>query len=215
MKQSMKPGLSLSATVEKGHTTVFTQTPGRPRPLRGHPLLLLRRSGTGFLAGVFLFALVAPALAAGVTVPGGTKVLLEFAQGLDSRHARKGDRVNLRAREDVTVNGQTVIAKGARATARVMEVRKPRRFGRKAVIKLYQLRVRGVDGRRIQLGQYTSGKRYGSSKAVGAEAGGLVLLGPVGLAAGAFFKGGHLVIKPGTAIDGIVQNATTVRVGAH
>jgi hypothetical protein len=194
---------------------MFTQTPGRPRPPRGHPLLLLRRSAAGFLAGVFLFALVAPALAAGVTVPAGTKVPLEFAQGLDSRHARKGDRVRLRVQEDVTVNGEKVITRGARATARVMDVRKPKRFGQKAVIKLYQVRARAVDGRRIQLGQYTSGKRFGNTKAVGAEGGGLILLGPIGLAAGAFFKGGHLVIKPGTGIVGVVQHDTTVRVGAH
>jgi len=188
---------------------MFTQTPGRRR------LLLRRRSATGFLAGVFLFALVAPALAAGVTLPAGTKVPLEFAQGLDSRQARKGDRVNLRAREDVTVNGEKVIAQGAPATARVMEVRKPKRFGHKAEIKLEQVRVRAVDGRRLQLGPYTSGKRYGSTKAVGAEAGGLILLRPIGLAAGAFFKGGHRLIKPGTAIDGVVQHDTLVRVGAH
>jgi hypothetical protein len=184
---------------------MFTQTPRHRR------LLSLRQGAAGFLAGVFLFALVAPARAAGVTVPAGTKVPLEFAQGLDSRYARKGQRVKLRAGEDVTVNGARVIARGAPATARVMEVRKPKRFGQKAVIQLYQVRVLAVDGRRIQLGQYTSGKRYGSTKAVGAEAGGLILLGPIGLAAGAFFKGGHRLIKPGTAIVGTVQNDTTIR----
>jgi uncharacterized membrane protein len=175
-------------------------------------LLLLCRSTAGFLAGVFLFALVAPALAAGFTVPAGTTVPLEFAQGLDSRQARKGDPVNLRVREDVTVNGLPVIAKGARATAQVMEVRQPKRFGHKAEIKLCQVRVRAVDERWIQLGQYTSGKRYGNGKAVSAEAGGLILLGPIGLAAGAFFKGGHVVIKPGTAIIGVVQHDTLVRI---
>ena len=180
-----------------------------------HRLRSLRQGAAGFLAGVFLFALVSPALAAGVTVPAGTKVPLEFAQSLDSRQARPGDRVMLRVHEDVTVNGEKVIAHGARATARVKEVRKPKRFGQKAVIQLYQLRARAVDGRRIQLGQYTSGKRFGNTKAVGAEAGGLILLGPIGLAAGAFFKGGHLVIKPGTSIVGVVQHDTLVGVGAH
>lgn len=188
---------------------MFTQTSRHRR------LLSLRQGVACFLAGVFLFALVAPALAAGVTVPAGTKVPLEFAQRLDSRYARKGERVNLRAREDVTVNGEKVIARGARATARVMDVRKPKRFGQKAVIELYQVRVRGVDGRRIQLGQYSSGKRFVDPKAGGAAAGGLILLGPIGLAAGAFFKGGHLVINPGTSIVGVVQNDTTVRVATH
>jgi hypothetical protein len=186
---------------------MFTQTPHRHR--------LLSRGAADLLAGVFLFALVAPTLAAGASVPAGTKVSLGFTQQLDSRHARKGDLVHLRAQEDVTVNGEKVIARGASVTARVMDVQKPKRFGQKAVIKLDQVRVRGVDGRQIQLGQYTSGKRFGDPKAGGAAAGGLIVLGPIGLAAGAFFKGGHLVIKPGTTVVGAVEHDTTVRVGAH
>jgi hypothetical protein len=189
---------------------MFTQT------VRHHRRRLSPRQGAaGFLTSVFLFALVAPALAAGITVPAGTKVPLKFAQSLDSRYARKGERVKLRAAEDVTVNGERVIARGASATAVVMDVQKPKQFGKKAVIKLYQVRVRAVDGSRIQLGQYNSGKRYGDTEAVGAEAGGLIVLGPIGLAAGAFFKGGHLAIKSGTVIVGVVENATPVRVGAH
>ena len=189
---------------------MLTLTPPHRRCLRS-----LRQGTAGFLAGVFLFALVAPARAAAVTLPAGTKVPLEFAQGLDSRTAQVGDRVKLRAREDVRANGVTVIARGASATARVKEVVKPKRFGRKAMIKLYQLRVRAVDGSRIQVGQYNSGERPGHAKAVGAEAGGLILLGPVGLAAGYFFKGGHLVIKPGTDIVCAVLHDTVVRAGGR
>src|SRR5438093_1189199 len=58
-------GVQPPAIAEKGQTTMFTQTPGRRR------LLLRRRSAAGFLAGVFLFALVGPALAAGVTLAAG------------------------------------------------------------------------------------------------------------------------------------------------
>jgi hypothetical protein len=187
---------------------MLTQTPPHRRRL-----LSLRQGAAGFLAGAFFFALVAPAAA--VTLPAGTKVPLEFAQGLDSRYAQAGDRVKLRAREDVRANGVTVIARGARATARVKEVVKPKRFGRKAMIKIYQMRVRAVDGSRIQVGQYNSGERPGNTKAVGAEAGGLILLGPIGLAAGYFFKGGHLVIKPGANIVCAVLHNTAVRAGGR
>jgi hypothetical protein len=48
-----------------------------------------------------------------------------------------------------------------------------------------------------------------------ASAGGLILLGPNGLAAGAFIKGGHMVIKPGTHIDGGVLNDTPINTAAH
>lgn len=182
-------------------TQILSRRPGRRS---------LPRGAAGLLAGVGLFATMAPVLAAGVTVPSGTKVPLEFAQHVDSRHARKGDLVKLRAEEDVIVNGEKVVARGASATARVMDVEKPKRFGKKAEIKLDNLRVSGVDGKQLQLSQFTSGKRYGDSKAVGAEAGGLIVLGPIGLAAGAFFKGGHLDIKPGTSIVGAIANEVTV-----
>lgn len=188
---------------------MFTQTSRHARLRSRHGV------AAGLLAGMYLFALTAPALAASVTVPAGTKVPLEFAQRLDSRHARKGDLVNLRARGDVLVNGEKVIAKGAPATARVMNVRKPRPFGRKAEIKLDLVGVRAVDGSIVPLGQYSSGARFSNPKAQGAAAGGLILLGPIGLAAGAFIKGNHLVINPGTAIDGGVRNNTRVTVAAR
>lgn len=167
------------------------------------------------LAGLFLSALATPAMAAGVTVPAGTRVPLEFAQRLDSRHGREGQVVNLRARQDIWVNGEKVIARGARATARVLRIRKPRPFGRKAEIKLDLVGVRAVDGHDVPLGQYRSGERYGNPAAGGAAAGGLILLGPIGLAAGAFVKGNQLVINPGTAITGAVRNDTPVTVGGR
>jgi len=180
--------------------------------LRHLRLRTLYRGAVGSLAGVFLTVLVAPAFAAQVTIPAGTKIPLEFAQSVDSRTAQKGELVNLHVQDDVFVNGVKVIAKGAPATARVMEVTKPKPFGKKAEIKIGQLRTRGVDGREIQLSQYETGKRYTDAKAGGAEAGGLILLGPIGLAAGAFFKGGHMLIKPGTQIAASIQHDTPVSV---
>jgi hypothetical protein len=182
--------------------------------LRYRRLRSLRRGVASGLIGIFVSALVSPVLAAEVTVPAGTKVSLDFAQSLDSRTAHKGDIVNLRVQQDVVVNGQTVIPKGAPATASVAEVKKGKMFGRKAEIKINNLRVRAADGRQIALSRYESGKRV-DAKAPGAAAGGLILLGPIGLAAGAFIKGGHMVIKPGTEIDAVVQNDTPINIAAR
>jgi hypothetical protein len=203
----MGPDFACSLDEEKGYTKMFTQ-------LRRHaPLRSLRRSVAVSLAGVFLCALVSPVLAA-VTLPAGTKVPMEFAQTVDSRTARKGDIVKLTVSDDVLVNGEKVIAKGAPATATVMDVNKPTLFAKKAEIKLDQLRVRTVDGRLLQLGHYTSGKRV-EATAPAASTGGLILLGPIGLAAGAFIHGGHMLIKPGTHIDGQVLNDTAINVAAR
>ena len=183
--------------------------------LRHRRLRSLYRGTAASLAVIFLSALVSPAFATAVTIPAGTKVPLEFAQSIDSGTAHKGDLVKLRVHQDVIVNGEKVIAAGAPATARVAEVEKPKPFGRKAEIKINQLRVRAADGREMQLNQYNSGKRYMDPKAGGAATGGLILLGPIGLAAGAFFKGGHMLIKTGTHIDAAVMNDTPVTVAAR
>ena len=188
---------------------MFTQ------PLRHRRLRSLRRWIASGLASVFLSALVSPVLAAEVTLPAGTRVPLEFAQSVDSRTAKKGDLVKLTVAQDVIVSGQKVIAQGAPATATVMDVSHGKAFGKKAEIKLDQLRVPAVDGRLIQLGHYDSGKRYSDPKAEGAAAGGLILLGPIGLAAGAFIKGGHMLIKPGTHIDGAILTAIPINTSAH
>ena len=183
--------------------------------LRRHTRLrTLHRHAAGAVLGVFLSALVSPVLAAAVTLPAGTKVPLEFAQTVDSRTAKKGDVVKLTVQDDVFVNGGKLIAKGAPATATVMDVSKPKMFGKKAEIKLDQLRVTTVDGRLLQLGHYDSGKRI-DAKAPAASTGGLILLGPIGLAAGAFIHGGHMEIKPGTQIDGVVLNDTPINVAVR
>jgi hypothetical protein len=179
--------------------------------LRHRRLRSLRSGIAGGLAGVFLSVLVSPVLGAVVALPAGTKVPMDFAQTVDSRTAKKGDVVKLTVKQDVLVNGGKVIARGAPASATVMDVDKAKMFGQKAKITLDQLRVRAADGRLLQLGHYDSGKRI-DAKAPGAATGGLILLGPIGLAAGAFIKGGHMVIKPGTEIDGVVLNNTPIRV---
>src|SRR3954471_3099067 len=182
--------------------------------LQHRRLRSLRRGIAGGLAGILLSALVSPVLAAEITLPAGTKVPLEFAQTVASRTAKKGDVVKLTVADDVVVNGEKATAKGAPAAATVSDVSHGKAFGKKAEVKLENLRVTAADGRLIQLGHYDSGKRV-DPKGPGAAAGGLILLGPIGLAAGAFIKGGHLVIKPGTHIDAEVLNDTPTNAPAH
>jgi hypothetical protein len=143
-------------------------------------------------------------------VPKGTRVRLAFAQSVDSREAEKGDTIRLRVTQDVFVRGERVIARGARATGLVTSVRKPRRFGRKAEIKIDLVGVRAVDGKQLPLERYKTGDRYSAGGAA-AAGGGLVVLGPIGLAAGAFVKGKHVKVDAGTAIDAALSADVRVR----
>lgn len=170
---------------------------------------LVRRLGAWLVTTLFLLALALPARA-DLMVPKGTRVRLAFAHDLDSREAEKGDTIRLKVTQDVYVQGERVIARGARATGRVTEVRKPRRFGRKAQIKIDLVGVRAVDGRELPLERYRTGDRYSAGGAA-AAGGGLLVLGPVGLAAGAFVKGKHLKVEAGTTIDAAVSADVRVR----
>jgi len=161
------------------------------------------RGLTLFCCGVIAVAAGAPALAQkdapSTLVPRGTVVALMFAQRLQSQNAQKGQVVKLRAWSDVRVNGKVVVRQDAPAQGIVTNVKRPRSFGRKASIRIRLQWVQDVKGGHVPLQAYSTGRRF-DPKGPGASAGGLLLLGPVGLIGGIFVKGGHITIKQGTRI---------------
>jgi hypothetical protein len=133
-------------------------------------------------------------------LPAGTLVVLQFDQDVDTRSAKKGDLIPLRVYSDVTVNGKTMIRQDSKATGVVTDVDKPGRFGKRGKLKIRLESVEDVNGRRIALDPYTSGERF-KAEGPGAAAGGLLVLGPVGLVGGAFIKGNHVKVDKGTRIQ--------------
>ncbi|HEU4751616.1 MAG TPA: hypothetical protein VFU47_00830 [Armatimonadota bacterium] len=156
-----------------------------------------------WLAVVALPALLlspaAPARAQG-PVPPGTPVMLQFMEPVSTKTAKKDDRIPLRVYTNVVVNGKTLIRQDAPATGIVTSVKKPGRFGKRGELKIRLESVTDVNGNRVPLEQYASGDRFTAS-GPGASAGGLVVLGPVGLVGGAFVKGKHVTIDKGTRIQ--------------
>lgn len=132
-----------------------------------------------------------------------TTIPLEFCDSLDSRTAKKGDVVALKVVDDVTIDGKLRFRKDADASGIVEGVEKPGRFGKRAQIKLRLDWAKDVNGQEVALASYTTGHRF-EPGAAGAGLGGALLLGPIGLLGGALIKGGHLVIKKGTRIQGRV-----------
>jgi hypothetical protein len=60
--------------------------------------------------------------------------------------------------------------------------------------------VADIRGNRIALDPYSSGERF-KAEGPGAAAGGLLVLGPIGVVGGAFVKGNHVAIDKGTRIQ--------------
>lgn len=140
------------------------------------------------------------ALYAQGSVPPGTVVMLEFRETVSTRTAKKSERIPLRVYTNVVVNGKTLIRQDAPATGVITSVRKPGRFGKRGELKIRLESVTDVSGNRVALEQYESGNRFTAS-GPGAAAGGLLVLGPVGVVGGAFVKGKHVTIEKGTRIQ--------------
>ena len=151
------------------------------------------------LLAACLLAVAACARAA-EPVPPGTPVMLQFLEEVSTKTAKEGDPVKLRVYTNVVVNGKTLIRQDAPATGVITDVRKPKRFGKRAELKIRLENVQDVAGNRVPLEAYSSGKRFRAG-GPGASGAGLLILGPVGLVGGAFVKGKHITVDSGTRIE--------------
>jgi hypothetical protein len=112
-----------------------------------------------------LMSLLASVSFAQITIPDGTKVRLRLDQTLNSATADEGQTVELSVTEAVKIDGQVVIAEGARATGTVVVAQEKRRMGRAGKLDFSVDRVRSIDNEWIPL-RYTVNKKQGDSKAV-------------------------------------------------
>jgi hypothetical protein len=137
-----------------------------------------------------------------VTLPKGTKIRLEFVDGLSSKTARVGDEVLFRVVDDVLVNGEVVIRKGTEATGNVTRVDRGRRFGVNARVTIDIRDIGAVDGTRVPVSDRKSGKKTGggTDKAAIAAGAGVLVLGPIGLGLGYFVTGKEVAVKPGSTM---------------
>ena len=85
-----------------------------------------------------------------ITLPAGTTVVLELAQRVSPKSVSIGNVVRFKVRENVKVNGKTVIASGSTVMGKVTSVRKTCN-GTGASISLEVEDVKAVDGQMIKL----------------------------------------------------------------
>ena len=78
---------------------------------------------------------------AAITLPAGTSIRVRLDQDLGSKISQSGDSFSATVSDDVTVNGQTVIARGSRADGTVIDAKPLGKFKGGAVLQIRLERV--------------------------------------------------------------------------
>ncbi len=140
-----------------------------------------------------------------VVIPAGTKIKLKLQKDIGSRTAKKGDLVPMTIEDDVFINDSVVVmTKGGIVTPTVKSVRRSGRFGRTGYINLDLTSIESMDSTQVPVKISAAGEKYDKKQigiAAGASALGYVVLGPIGLAGGAFVKGNEIEVPAGTEFN--------------
>jgi hypothetical protein len=131
------------------------------------------KKGMRILLAAALVCILAGAASAQETVPANAMIAVALNQGVSSKDAKLGDRVDGSVSEDVVVNGKVVIPRGSRVTMSVADVVSASRIKGKSKLwlKIDSIDVRGrkYTPSAYQAGQ--SGAARGKRTAVGAGGG--------------------------------------------
>jgi len=125
-----------------------------------------------------------------------TPVPMATVERLSSKRAHQGQRVDLEVTDDVLVDGQIVIRRGARAVGEVARVVEKGVFGKSGKLRIRAMFI-DLGGSRIRLdGEARDRGKSGAAPVVGAA----VLIG----VSGAFISGTSAVLPAGSPIVGRV-----------
>jgi len=136
------------------------------------------------------------------SLPEGTKVRLRSDQMISSSTAQAGQRISFTVAEDVEVDGNVIIERGAQATGTITKADHKKSFGRSGKLDFNMEYVKAANGEKIPL-RANSQKAKGNGKAgvtttlVVASA----IWFPPALVGGFFIKGSEVGINPGQQFD--------------
>lgn len=128
-----------------------------------------------------------------VQLPKGSEVKVRLSDVLYSKETKPGQPIAFQVAEDVTIDGKTMIRRGALATGKITGFKERKGYGRGTELEFSLDTVVASDGQKIAIESETVTK--GNSKSQVAQ---IAVFGPVGLLAGAFVKGSHAMIRAGT-----------------
>ncbi|HYE13200.1 MAG TPA: hypothetical protein VD968_02035 [Pyrinomonadaceae bacterium] len=175
-----------------------------------------RRRFISLAGAAVVLACLTPALAARrsqrgagleVSVPAGTEVLIRARQDIFSSTVLEGETIDFfEVAEDVTVGGRVVIRRGARALARVVVAKRPRRLGRGGKLEILVEQTVTVDGQWALL-RGEPLKEKGRPR-VAEMAGLAVFMGP----GGAMLEGKNARIKAGAVAKTLTAEEMSVAI---
>ena len=153
-----------------------------------------------------------PTVLTPITIPDGTPLEVEATYTVSSAEVEEGSAVSFNVVHPVIINGVTVIARGARATARVTKAKKGGSWGRAGTLAWMMQDVIAVDGTKVPL-EFSKSTR-GDSKG-GTVATGIIVTGVLFWPAAPFWgfkKGKDAKVPAGRRFDVSVHGTTNVQV---
>jgi hypothetical protein len=150
-----------------------------------------------------------------ITIPDGTPLEVESSFNVSSGEVEEGSAVSFTVIHPVKINGVTVIASGARATARVTKAKKGGSWGRAGTLAWEMRDVVAVDGSKVPLefAKRTKGDSKGGTVATGVIVTG-VLFWPAAPFWG-FKKGKDAKVPAGSRFEVAVHGNAIVRVAGN
>jgi hypothetical protein len=147
-----------------------------------------------------------------VTLKAGTEVRIKLTTELASATTKQDSPVEYYVAKDIIVDGRYAVPIGAQGLGTVLTVKKAGPFGQSGQIQIDLGTITTFDGTKVPL-TYTQpeASTTGGELAAGASLSGMVLLGPLGLAAGYLIKGSSEVLPVGTELIVTVKTDTTVQ----
>ncbi len=207
--QTGQPGAP--GTAQTGPAPGQTGQPGAAGPASPR-----RSGGQGYAGGGAPQGPQQPPQPTAIDLPAGTAIRVRLDQDLGSKISQPGDSFTASVADDVVVNGQVVVAKGARAEGTVIDAKPLGRFKGGAVLSIRLERVQTESGSypvstsTIARAEKGKGKRsaamIGGGAGLGALIGGLAgggkgaliggLVGAGGGTAGSAFTGNKEIVLP-------------------
>lgn len=141
-----------------------------------------------------------------VKIPRGTEIKLRLGKTISSQTARKNDIVQMTVADDLFIDRNILaMSKGGIISARVRSVRRGGRFGRSGYVNLDIRNIESMDSSELPVEVTYAGQERFDKKRLGMAAGastlGYLVLGPIGIAGGAFIKGDNVEVPAGTEIS--------------
>lgn len=133
----------------------------------------------------------------------GTPIKLELTRSLTSGKVKTGEAVTYRTREDIIVNGEVVIAKGAKGLGKVTVSKRRGMLGKKGKLEFTVESVTAINGVPVPL--RTSIENSGKSNSGAVIASALLLT-----VFAVFISGRDITIKEGTEVIAYVDTETLI-----